>query len=129
MKSTIYSKFCTKMFKNIFPRYNQEKIDEKNITLAQADIPNDYETYYSIALMNTIISIIITLAFLFLLYSFIPSFYTFLLIVLAPLIIALFLSATYLYLPKYYVKRRERNIDLFLPYAINFISSMAVAGI
>jgi flagellar protein FlaJ len=40
-----------------------------------------------------------------------------------------FIGLFFLYYPGYRVKRRAYNIDLFLPYAINFINSMAVAGI
>jgi archaellum biogenesis protein FlaJ (TadC family) len=38
-------------------------------------------------------------------------------------------GGVYYYLPNYSINKRGKNIDLFLPYAINFISSMAVAGI
>ena len=36
---------------------------------------------------------------------------------------------SFIYYPKYRIARRAYNINLFLPYAINFINSMAVAGI
>jgi len=129
MKSTRYSKFCTHLFGKIFSKYQKNKLDEKKFSLAKADIAMDYETYSSTALMNTIIVFIGTLILSFFLYNLIPSLYTILLIILLPSIIAISLGVTYIYLPKILMKRRERNIDLFLPYAINFISSMAVAGV
>jgi flagellar protein FlaJ len=129
MKSTKYSKFCTRVFGKIFLKNNKDHIDEKNITLAQANITLDYEAYYSMALTNTIIGFISALIFSLLLYSLIPSIFTLLLITIIPSSITLCLIAIYLFLPKYYIKKRERNIDLFLPYAVNFISSMSVAGV
>ncbi len=129
MKSTRYSKFCTHLFGKIFSKNKKNNLDEKNFYLAKANIAMDYETYSSTALMNTIIGFISTLILSLLLYNIKPSFYTILLIVILPAIVAISLGVTYIYLPKILVKRRERNIDLFLPYAINFISSMAVAGV
>lgn len=128
MRSTGYSKFSTQVFGNFFSKY-KEKIREKNITLVQAGISMDYKTYCSISLMNTVIGASVALIFGILLYSFIPSFFTLLLIFILPLVATLCLTVTYLNLSKYYVKRRERKIDLFLPYAVNFISSMSVAGV
>lgn len=129
MKSTRYSKFCTQIFGNIFSKYNIDQTEKKNIILAQANIAMDYDAYYSMALMNTAIGFISALAFVLLLYTFSPSLYAMLLIILVPLAVTVCLGATYVYLPSYYIKKRERNIDLFLPYAVNFISSMAVAGV
>lgn len=129
MKSTKYSKFCTHLFGKIFSKKDKKNLDEKNFDLAKANIAMDYETYSSTALMNTIIGLISALILSFLLYNIIPSIYTIFLIVILPSIIAIILGVTYIYRPKILIKRRERNIDLFLPYAVNFISSMAVAGV
>jgi len=129
MKSTRYSKFCTQIFENLFSKHNKNQLEEKNIVLAKANIAMDYVAYCSLALMNTIICFISAFIFVFLLYTFIPSFYTMLLVFLVPLVVALCLGMAYLYLPTYFIKKRERNIDLFLPYAVNFISSMSVAGV
>jgi len=129
MKSTRYSRFCTNIFRYIFSRYNKDELEEKNIVLAQADIPRDYVTYSSVALMNTIIGFIVTFTFALLFYTFNPSFFTLLLLVIGPIAITLSLGLMYWYLPTYCIKKRGKNIDLFLPYAINFISSMAIAGV
>ena len=129
MKSTKYSRFCTQIFENMFLKHNKEHLDEKNIVLAKANIAMDYASYCSLALMNTVIGVISALIVVFLLYIFIPSFYTMLLVIMVPLVVALCLGGTYFYLPTYSIKKRERNIDLFLPYAVNFISSMSVAGV
>ena len=129
MKATKYSRFCNKIFGNIYSRRHKDKIEKKNIALAQANVSLDYDAYFSVALMNTIIVFITTLIFVFSLYIVIPSVYTRVFIIILPSIVTLCIAATYLYLPKYYITKRARNIELFLPYAINFISSMAVAGV
>ena len=129
MKSTKYSRFCTQVFEKIFLKQNKNTFEEKNLALAKANIYMDYTSYCCVALMNTLIGLCSTLIAVFLLYMFIPSLITMLLIISAPLVVALGIGITYLNLPAYYIKKRERNIDLFLPYAVNFISSMSVAGV
>jgi len=129
MRSNTYSKFCTSLFGRFFSKNKKEQIREKNISLAQANILMDYETYNSMALMNTTIGFISALIFSIMFYSFFPSLITILLVPMIPVMAALSLWTIYRVLPSYLKKRREKNIDLFLPYAVNFISSMAVAGI
>jgi flagellar protein FlaJ len=129
MKSTRYSKFCTRLFGKRFSKYTKSKLDERNFILAKADIAMDYETYCSRALMNSILGFISIFIVTFLIFSIFSSIYTILLIIILPSAIAICIGLIYIYLPKIILKRRERNIDLFLPYAVNFISSMAVAGV
>ena len=128
MKSTKYSAFCAKIFGNIFSKETDQLI-EKNIELSQADIAMGYDVYCSMALMNTIIGLIGALILVLSIRVFIPSIYTMLSIVLVPVTVAVCIWIIYRYLPTYYIKKRARNIDLVLPYATNFISSMAVAGV
>jgi len=129
MKTTKYSKFCNKIFGNIYSKHNKDKIKKKNIALAQANIPMHYDTYFSMAITNTIIGFITTLILAYIINIIIQFQYPIASIIILPSIVALCIAATSLYLPKYYIKKRARNIDLFLPYAVNFISSMAVAGV
>ena len=128
MKSTKYSASCAKIFGNIFSK-ETDQIIEKNIELSQADIAMGYDVYCSMALMNTILGLIGALILVLSVHIFIPSSYTMLFMVLVPVTVAVCIWATYRYLPTYYIKKRARNIDLVLPYATNFISSMAVAGV
>ena len=129
MRPTKYTRFCTKVFGNLFSKYQKEEFMEKNTTLAQADIALDYNAYYSMALMNTIIGLIGTLIVALSVHMVVASFFTLILVFLAPPIVTASIGLAYLYLPKFYIKKRARNIDLFLPYAINFVSSMAVTGV
>lgn len=129
MRSITSLKFCTQLFTEIFPKHDKEQIREKNIELAQANITMEYETYCSMALMNALIGFVAALVFAILIYSVIPSIYTITLLIIVPLAVPLLIWGAYVNLPKYLIKRREKNIDLFLPYAVNFISSMSVAGV
>lgn len=129
MRSTAYSRSCSRIFKQFFSRYNRQELEEKNIVLAQADISMDYVSYSSVAVMNTIIGFLFSLPFAFLIHTYIPSLHTLFLLIIIPLTVAFSLGLMYWHLPRYKIKKREKNIDLFLPYAINFISSMAMAGV
>lgn len=129
MKPTKYSNFCEKIFGERIAKRFKDGIEEKNIFLVKADIPMLSEEYYSLALMNSIIGAVGGLIFSLVLFVLAPSAFTMLLIFLFTLLTPLFIAGFYLYLPTFSINKRADNIDLFLPYAINLISSMAVAGI
>lgn len=129
MKSTKYSTFCLRRFGKLFSWYNKKPLDEKNMFLVKADIYLSYEEYFSTATMNTIIGFIISLFFSYLFYSLFPSDFTLFILFGLPLLVIFCIILSYRNYPSYKIKRRALNIDLFLPYAINFVSSMAVAGI
>jgi len=129
MKPIEYSNFALKIFGRFFEKYMPDSLEEKNIQLVKADIQMSYEEYYSMAVMNTIIGYIISLIFTVVIYVVAPSEITFAFLVLIPMLVTMCVGGSMLYYPKYRTNVRGRNIDLFLPYAINFISSMAVAGI
>jgi len=85
--------------------------------------------YYSMTILTVLLGFVTAIIVSLILHLLFSSPYTALLILLLPLIVVLCTAAILLYLPAHYIKRRAFHIDLFLPYAINFISSMAVAGI
>jgi len=129
MKSTKYSQFCYKIFNKLFKEKNIEKKFEKNIKLVKANISMEYDELYSMALMNGIIAFFISLIAALIIYLLIPSSLTLIFVLLIPLLVVVSLAMIYLYLPDSLIKKRANNIDRFLPYAINFISSMAGAGV
>jgi flagellar protein FlaJ len=129
MISTSYSTFCLRIFGWIFQNYKKDELEQKNLIFVKANIPMSYEEYYSMTLMNTILAFIISLTIPIILYLIIPNTFTSLLIILVPLITIPSVAGAYFYYPSYLANKRGKDIDLFLPYAINFISSMAVAGI
>jgi len=129
MKSSKYSTFSLRIFGSFFKKYMQDKLEAKNIDLVKADIQMSYEEFYSTAIMSMILGYIISLIFTILLYMLAPSKTTFAFLILIPMLVTLCIGAGFLYYPKYKTNARAKEIDLFLPYAINFISSMAVAGI
>lgn len=128
MKSTKYSSFCSGIFGRFFSEHRKTKLAKKNILLEKANIAMVYEEYYAMVLMNTLIGFIAAIIIAILLYIFIPSPYTIFALFL-PILVPFCIFVVYLYLPNYYVKERTANIDRFLPYAVNFMSTMAVAGV
>ena len=129
IKPTNYSNFCKKIFGNIVKEKNKIRAEEKNLTLIKADIYQNYDEYYSMGIMSSILSFIISFIIFLILYLIFPNNITLYFLIFLPILITFSAAVTLYYLPAYQIKRRGRNIDLFLPYAINFISSMAVAGI
>src|SRR4030042_3352342 len=129
MKTSKYTTFSLGIFGRFFKKYMQDKLEAKNIDLVKADIQMSYEEFYSTGIMSMILGYIISLIFTILLYILAPSKITFAFLILIPMLVTLCIGAVFLYYPKYRTNARAKEIDLFLPYAINFISSMAVAGI
>ncbi len=129
MRKTKYVKFCEKLFGKFFLKNEQKELEEKNVILEKANIPLEHQEYYSLALVNVILFFNISLIASAVLYVLNPNYITMLLVAIIPLVITLVCIFLYLYLPTYKIKKRAENIDRFLPYAINFISSMAVAGV
>ena len=97
--------------------------------LEKANIGIEYEEYHAMATMNLIIGAITALIVSLIIYGTEQNSFTLSLILLLPVLTVLIIGAFYLYLPTLRIKRRGENIDRFLPYAINFIGSMAVAGV
>jgi flagellar protein FlaJ len=129
MKPTKYSTFALGIFGRFFEKYMYEKLEEKNLQLVKADIQMSYEEFYSMTILNMILGYVITLIFTLFLYLAFPSEFTFAFLIFIPMLVTLCVGGSMLFYPKYRADVRGKNIDLFLPYAINFISSMAVAGI
>jgi archaeal flagellar protein FlaJ len=129
MRKTKYVEFCEKLFGKFFLKNEQKELEEKNVILEKANIPLEHQEYYSRALMNVILFFNISLIASAVLYVLNPNYITMLLVAIIPVVITLVCIFLYLYLPTYKIKKRAENIDRFLPYAINFISSMAVAGV
>jgi len=126
MKSSKYSEISLKLFERLVSRFNKKTLEEKNLIFVKANIPMSHEEYYSTAITSTILGGAASIIFSYIFYMLFPS--LFILIMIPFTVISLIAGSCYYY-PTYVVNNRGRNINLFLPYAINFISSMAVAGI
>jgi archaeal flagellar protein FlaJ len=129
MRFTKYTEFSQKMFKKTLAKIPDEVQIERNLQLERAGILIDYKQYYTSTLFTLILGCICSLILTFIIYLLIPSPITLLLILLLPGLIVGCIGLFFLYYPGYRIKRRAYHMDLFLPYAINFINSMAVAGI
>ena len=129
MKSTKYTEISQKAFKKTVSKIPDDIQLERNLELEKAGILLDYKQYLATALFSLVIGCIGSLLLTLFLYLLIPSQITLLLILLLPGSIVACIGVFFLYYPGYRIKRRAYHMDLFLPYAINFINSMAVAGI
>ena len=128
MKSTNYTRFCRRVFSNIFEKYNIVDIKKNNL-LEKADIPIVYQEYYSMILMNIILGFISTFISTLVLYLILPNNITALLMLVVSCIVPLAISIYYISLPKSKAKSRGKKIDRYIPYATNFINTMSVAGV
>jgi len=128
VKSTNYTRFCRRLFSNIFEKYNI--VDEKkNNLLEKADIPMVFQEYYSMVIMNIILGFISTFISTLILYLIIPNTITSLLMLIASCVFPFIIGIYYISLPKSKAKSRGKKIDKYIPYATNFINTMSVAGI
>ncbi len=129
MKTKATADLDHKLFKKRLAKIPQDELVERNLELEKAGIQKDYTQYYSSMLFSLVIGCLSTVITTILLYSLLPSTITLLFILILPILLVASIGLYFLYLPAYRIKRRAYQIDLFLPYAINFINSMAVAGI
>ncbi len=128
MKSTSYTRFCRRLFSNLFEKMNISETS-KNRILEKADISMVYQEYYSMILMNIIIGFIVSFFSTLVLYILIPNDITALLLLIVTSIVPLVIGMVYIQLPASKAKTRGKNIDRYLPYVTNFINTMSVAGI
>jgi flagellar protein FlaJ len=128
LKSTKYTRFCRKLFASTFEKLNISK-RSKNTLLEQADIAMLYQEYYSMVLMNIILGFFGSFISTIIIYLIIPNQITSLLILAASSLVTVGTGLYYLGLPGSKAKARGKKIDRYLPYAVNFINTMSVAGI
>ncbi len=129
MRYDKYSELSQKAFKKTLSKISDEVQIERNLQLERAGILIDYKAFLAITLFSLILGCILSLIITFFIYLLLPSPITLLLILLLPGLVVGCIGLFFLYYPGYRIKRRAYHMDLFLPYAINFINSMAVAGI
>jgi flagellar protein FlaJ len=127
--SVRYANLAYALFKGVVSRISEDELGERNLELEKANMVMDYKHYYATMLFSIILGFLITLLATVSLYYLLPSLITLYMSLLLPICIASVLGTVFFYLPAMRIKARAARIDLFLPYAINFINSMAVAGI
>jgi flagellar protein FlaJ len=128
VKSTTYSRFCRRLFADIFQRFNVSETS-KNRLLEKADISMIYTEYYSMVLMNIVLGFLASFSSSLIFYLIVPHPVTSLLILIVSSLVPIAIGLYYISLPSSKAKTRGKNIDRFLPYATNFINTMSVAGI
>jgi flagellar protein FlaJ len=128
MKSTNYTRFCRRIFSNIFQKFNVSE-NIKNRSLEKANISMIYQEYYAMVLMNIIIGFIASFSSTLFLYFLLPNNITALFMLIITSIVPVVIGMVYIQLPASKAKSRGKNIDRHLPYVANFINTMSVAGI
>ncbi len=128
MKSTKYTRFCRRLFSNLFERFNVIETTKNNI-LEKADIAMIYKEYYSMVLMNIIIGFIVSFISTLILYLIVPNPITAILMLIVSCVVPIGIGVYYLALPTSKANARGKKIDKYLPYATNFINTMSVAGV
>jgi flagellar protein FlaJ len=128
VKSTRYTRFCRRLSEKTFEKFNISETSTNRL-LEKADISMVYKEYYSMVLMNLIIGFIASFFSTLIIYLMIPHTITALLLLIVSSIVPVFIGLYYLSLPTSKAKTRGKNIDRYLPYAVNFINTMSVAGV
>jgi flagellar protein FlaJ len=128
MKSTKYTRFCRRVFANLFEKFNISETNRNNI-LEKANILMVPKEYYSMVLMNIIIGFNVSFSSTLILYLIVPNRITLLFMVILTSLVPVSIGLTFLRLPASKAKTREKNIDRHLPYVANFVNTMSVAGI
>jgi flagellar protein FlaJ len=129
VKSTDYSLFSLRIFQWLIKDDRKERLEEKNLLLEKANINMEYPEFFAWTLMNIIIAIICSVVFSVVFHLILNNIFSLVLLIIVPISVPCIIGLLSYYLPDFRIKKRGHNIDLYLPYAINFISSMAVAGI
>ena len=128
MKSTKYTRFCRRMFADMFQKLNISETSKNNL-LEKANISMVYQEYFSMVLMNIIVGFIVSFSSTLFLYLLVPNSVTALLMLIVTCIVPVSIGLVYLQLPASKAKARGKNIDRHLPYVANFVNTMSVAGI
>lgn len=128
MKSTTYSRFCRRLFSDLFEKLNISETS-RNRLLEKAEIHMLYKEYYSMVLMNIIFGFIVSFISTLIFYILVPHPITALIILIVSSLVPMIIGLFYLSLPTSKAKTRGKNIDRYLPYVTNFINTMSVAGI
>lgn len=128
MKSTTYSRFCRRLFSDLFEKLNISETS-RNRLLEKAEIHMLYKEYYSMVLMNIIFGFIVSFISTLIFYFLVPHPITALIILIVTSLVPMIIGLFYLSLPTSKAKTRGKNIDRYLPYVTNFINTMSVAGI
>lgn len=124
-----YIDFCNS-FSSIIPQKNNSINNiEKNLLLEQAGIKLEYQEYKNVMITTTILATIFAFAILIPLYLLFPSIIPLYIPIIIPIIIPSILGILFQILPQTKLNGKAKNIDRYLPFAINYINTMAKANI
>jgi len=129
MKSSAYSKTCLRIFHRFVSPSTIEKQRQQDLLFEKARICIPADEYYSVMIMNTIIAAVAGIAVSLIFFLFNLKIIADIFIIFIPLLSAIITYFFYASYPESQVKHRAKNIDRYLPFAVNFISTMTESGV
>ncbi len=129
---TKYQSLCYKIFGKKAAKSSQ--IEYIKRALEKGFVETRPEAYISFAWMNGIIGAIAGIVIIILYFFILPSFFALppkllAIIIPSPLLFAALAYFITMMIPESRANKRKKDIDVKLPYALNFIAAMATAGI
>jgi len=129
MKMKTYGSFCIAFASHLPLKKRKKNNETKNNLLEQAHIPLEYNDYYDIQVISTLIIALLTTLIFSLIFLLIPSLFPFIIYPICTILIVVSTWNVFLYYPLMTINSRKRNIDRFLPFAVNYINTMAKTNI
>ena len=127
MPLNAYQKMCYRWFGRIA---ENSSIDKLGLELERAHIDMRPAAYLAYVWVNTIIvAVVLTVVFLSLIFFLSPDIIMILLFIIFIIFGTILSYFLLLKLPTFKAKARGKQIDLHLPYALNFIAAMSAAGV
>jgi len=129
MKSKGYENFCVHLASKLPIKKNITIKQSKDILLEQAHITCEYKEYFAVQLISSILVSMFSSIFFLILLLISPSMLLFIISPLTIFLIGLSVWNFFNYYPELRKNSRKRNIDRFLPFAVNYINTMAQTNI
>lgn len=123
-----YVHFCSYLV-SVFPQKNQKKNNsERSLLFEKANFQIEYQQYLSVSIVTSIISALLSIMILLLLSLFV-SFNNWLVLITIPVILGFSIAGILYIFPNLVVKNRQKEIDRYLPFAVNYLNTMAKTNI
>jgi archaeal flagellar protein FlaJ len=124
-----YTRFCNNCVAIIKINKKNRDYTEKNLILEQAGLKIPYQDYRNVKIITTFLITCISLVFSFFLFSVFFSNLSIFFFTIIPIILSVLTFSIFQFLPLVNIGTRARNIDRFLPFAVNYINTMAKTNI
>ena len=127
MNRSTYIGFCERCISAFTKKENKHINKEKSLLFEKANYQIEYEQYKSVILVTSFLSAIISFVVIGMAYFFFP--FNIFLSILIPAFIGVSVGAILAIIPVLTIKNRQKEIDRFLPFAVNYLNTMAKTNI